>query len=388
MLDLELTRHARIEELDGLRGIAVLGVMLWHFTGSLVVASESTINFVLQHATVWGRTGVDLFFVLSGFLIIGILVDRQDSPNVFRVFYLRRIMRIFPPYFTLIAAYWIGYAWFGESPAFNTHTGGWTQFLAQISFTWNWLMALTNGPVARAFSVTWSVAIEEWFYILAPWVIVALPQRHLASFLIAIGTISIVARAGFYLTFPKYGLAPYILPMFRLDGLCAGGLVALGVRSPRVLAFLGDRKAALALLSLLFAVSIPPAIAAIRSNLDFHMYMWGHTYLALAFATIIAWTYIARGGPSAAFLRARILRLFGRYSYTLYLFHPLFISTMFMLAGNEAELIYGYGDVLVALVAFAGSLAFAILFYQMIEARFLRAGRKYDYASKNARAPE
>lgn len=364
----------RITELDGLRGLAVIAVLMWHFIGSMSAGE------FLVLLTIWGRTGVDLFFVLSGFLVIGILVDEKDTPNVILVFYWRRFLRIYPPYFALIAAYWLIYAWVGETPGFNTDRGIATQILAQVTFTWNWLMAVTNSAVARGFSVTWSVAIEEWFYLVAPWVLIFTPKRHMVRVLVTVGLFSIVARAFAYLSLgSQYALAPYILPPFRLDGLCAGGLLAIGVRNERSLQFFRSCARQVQWLALGFAIATPMVIALCRPALDHHMYLWGHTYLTIGYTAVLLWALLHVGRPQSSFLRVWLLREAGRYSYTLYLFHPLFISLLFTLGGREREIVTDKFSLFLAATAFAGSVGFSFAFYWLVERHLIALGHRARY---------
>ena len=93
-------RTERVKELDGLRALAILLVVAWHYIG-IVGGAEST----LWRIFVFGRSGVDLFFVLSGFLIGGILIDAKESRNFFRTFYIRRAFRILPVYLLLVVVY-------------------------------------------------------------------------------------------------------------------------------------------------------------------------------------------------------------------------------------------------------------------------------------------
>jgi peptidoglycan/LPS O-acetylase OafA/YrhL len=97
----------RLAELDGLRGIAIMLVLVWHFTGMLVDPGQGDIQYLTWRFLIFGRSGVDLFFVLSGFLIIGILVDNRDSSDYFKTFYLRRALRILPPYLILVTGFWL-----------------------------------------------------------------------------------------------------------------------------------------------------------------------------------------------------------------------------------------------------------------------------------------
>src|SRR5262245_13203211 len=93
------TSRARISELDGLRGLAILLVLLWHYAVGPVIVHQSTLaNFLIVRSLNLAWSGVDLFFVLSGFLIGGILLDHRDTTHYFRTFYIRRICRIVPLY--------------------------------------------------------------------------------------------------------------------------------------------------------------------------------------------------------------------------------------------------------------------------------------------------
>ena len=374
-----MERTRRISELDGLRGAAVIMVLAWHFIGSMVDRSAGQLEDFLHAATIFGRTGVDLFFVLSGFLIIGIIVDNRRAPNFFRVFYTRRAWRIYPPYAALIVAYWACYGLAGESPGFNTDYGAGLQLFAQVTFLWNWLMAFTNGPVARAFSVTWSVAIEEWFYLTFPLMLWVLPKRWIVPALIAVGAGSALLRAGAAVMFPP-GLAPYVLPMFRLDGLCIGGLLAMAYRAPTVWEALRLRRRAIGTSGALFAASLPLIIALSRDDILRQMYLWGHAYLSLGYAVVLAAVLLNLGSVWLSPLRWRPAIWAGTISYTLYLFHPLFISLYFELAGRP-ELVTSLNDAFIAGMALLTAAAFSVCFYWLVERPALGRGAQARYAA-------
>jgi peptidoglycan/LPS O-acetylase OafA/YrhL len=195
-----------IPELDGLRGIAVVMVLVWHFVG---LPSAGTGVDVLRQITIFGRTGVDLFFVLSGFLITGIIVDHRSSVNLLPAFYSRRALRILPPYVVLIAFFWLTFVLAGPTKAASADIAPvWQQVLAQVTFSWNWLMAVYDGPVAAGFTVTWSVAIEEWFYLVFPIVVILTPPRKLLAILILVAAMSATARAATHAMYPSAKLAP------------------------------------------------------------------------------------------------------------------------------------------------------------------------------------
>jgi peptidoglycan/LPS O-acetylase OafA/YrhL len=373
----------RILEIDGLRGIAVIAVLLWHFTGSMVNNDGSLLSKVIISATVFGRTGVDLFFVLSGFLIIGILIDNRSSTNLFRVFYLRRFLRIWPPYAVLLVVYWLCYLWLGESDAFNTRYGFWVQFIAQITFTYNLLMAVADGALARGLSVVWSVSIEEWFYIVFPIMIVKIHRRHLVKFLICVGLLSASCRMGIHLLYPKLWQAPYVLMPLRLDGLCAGGLVAVAVRSDKAMKLISENRARLLRLSVLAVAAGAASVISVRGHLDSNMYIWGHLCLALAYGALVLAVVTSVGDDAVAVLRSRFLREAGRYSYTLYLIHPLFISLFFQVAGRR-EVVMAWQDFWLCAGALGSAIAFSVASYWLMERRLVKFGHQFEYLPAGA----
>jgi peptidoglycan/LPS O-acetylase OafA/YrhL len=375
----------RIRELDGLRGVAVLGVLVWHFIGGMVDRDAGILQEMLHAATIFGRTGVDLFFVLSGFLIIGILIDQRSSGNLFKVFYIRRTARIWPPYLILIVMYWLCYWLVGESDGFNSSGGILVQLIAQLTFTWNWLMAITDSGVADGFSVTWSVAIEEWFYLVFPFLIWLTPTRQLPRLLAAVAIASIAMRAGLHLARPQLWLAPYVLTPLRMDGLCAGGLLAWMLRDEVGRAWLVRHSTAITRFAVGFGLSLPLIVGLlIRPSLDTHMYLWGHAYMSAGFVAIIAAVMLrVQADRPVGFLRSRLLGEAGRYSYSLYLFHPLFISLFFTLAGR-ADTVTDWTTFGLAASALIVSVAFCVALYWTVERKAMGWARGFAYGPPGA----
>lgn len=369
----------RIIELDGLRGIAVLMVLAWHFIGSMAPVYTGTVPDLIYASTVFGRTGVDLFFVLSGFLIIGILLDNRAATNHFRVFYTRRICRIWPPYVALMIVYWGCFLLLGQSVVFNTHPTFPIQFLSQLTFNFGTLMVIANGAVARAFSVTWSVGIEEWFYLIFPFFIFLMPLRALPWFLGAAAIFSVIARPIVSLTFHHYWLAPYQLLPLRLDALCVGGLIAIAYRSQKAMAWMEARRTAIGRGAVIFAAATPFVIGAVYRDVTIQSYYWGHTYLSLGYGLLLVAILLFRNSRATAVFRHILPRQAARYSYTIYLFHPLFISLFFLLAGRRREVVTSWADAGLALAAFLSAVAFSVIFYFVFERRFLALGHRAKY---------
>ncbi|WP_127519540.1 acyltransferase [Mesorhizobium sp. Z1-4] len=365
--------ETRIPALDGLRGIAAIMVIAWHLTGSMV--NRQGWSEMVYATTIFGRTGVDLFFVLSGFLIVGILIDRRRSKNLFSVFYVRRACRILPPYMVLIALYWLCFLLLGSSEAFN-NDGFPLNLMAQASMLWNAAMSWADNGIARGFSITWSVNIEEHFYLVFPALVWVCPRERIAHLLVIIGLGSWAARVGFHLTYPQYELAPYVLTPFRLDGLCVGGLLALGYRCAFVWKIAVKKRVALLAAATVSVLCVPFQIALIRHELAWHMYLWGHAWLSVVYALVIA--AVVLNAHKLSFLSSFPLSLAGRYSYSLYLFHPLFLSLFFVVAGRR-ELVLGWYDVALVVGSLAVTVAFCVALFETVEKRFQRLGHRHRY---------
>ena len=178
----------RILELDGLRGLAILLVLCAHYIGT---ADRTPVRPLLRHflgAFDAGWMGVDLFFVLSGFLIGGILLDARNSPNYFRTFYMRRVFRILPVYYLWTLIY--GLIVLGAMVFLRGQTGLGVADLKQVPMQLLFLRDIfigEMGPLALAwFMATWSLAVEEQFYLLAPPLIRFVSTRKLVATLAAI----------------------------------------------------------------------------------------------------------------------------------------------------------------------------------------------------------
>ena len=234
-----LNLSARIPELDGLRGLAILLVILCHYVGN---PDHTPLGFFPHRfllAFTVGWSGVDLFFVLSGFLIGGILLDARNSPQYFRAFYMRRVFRILPIYYlwtllfaaTVIAALVFFPGRLGVAFSDLLRVPVQLLFLQNIfigmpHFTWTW------------FVVTWSLAIEEQFYLLAPPLIRFLSLRR---FVITLAATIVLAPVLRFMLFrywaPGTYLCAFLMPC-RADSLSCGMLLAVAWRDARFREFI------------------------------------------------------------------------------------------------------------------------------------------------------
>src|SRR5688500_14259012 len=222
-----------IPALDGLRGIAIILVMLHHFT---YIRPTSGIDGLIGSVMFFCWSGVDLFFVLSGFLITGILLDTRGSEKYFTTFYARRTLRIFPLYYLVLFLALVVLPNFPALHAMLTAQEETGQVVMPAQ--WPYWLYLTNFAIADRgwvhgwVDVAWSLAIEEQFYLVWPLVIWLCPPRVVAVLCAVILVAEPAARV--FLRGaeeePVLVLPIYVLTWFRLDGLAMGALLALAQR--------------------------------------------------------------------------------------------------------------------------------------------------------------
>lgn len=367
----------RIPALDGLRGLAIALVLLWHTFNETRPSPEPTSSWFSLIRLSW--SGVDLFFVLSGFLIGGILLDTVGSSSYLRTFYIRRAYRILPVYLIVITIYCLANSTLSSrSAAANT-----IPFLAYVTFTQNFWMASMGAFGAGGLAVTWSLAIEEQFYLIAP-----LAVRKLNVTKLTIALALIVAFAPFlraiFLTPRLNCLGGYVLVPCRADALCLGVLCAIAKRNARIWRFVLDKRRCIfycfcffLAVATFFAVEKLPFCSGV-------MMTAGFSVLALLYTTLLLLSLV---GPVRLIklLEGSALRGLGKISYALYLFHlPLVIGCRtfieshlrhqsFVRDAHAAALVPG------ALVGILIAIAFAKISYLILERPMLRQGHRYVY---------
>lgn len=368
--------RTHIPELDGVRGLAALMVVVWHFVGVGLFASPDAVPHLIGQIMMFGRSGVDLFFVLSGFLITGILLDNGGRPAALISFYTRRFFRIWPAYLLLIA---MVVAVAKLIPAATRAADGGRMFNDQIPI-WSYLLfAQTLFMSAKevwgsgALSVSWSVAIEEHFYLFFPFVLLLTPRRWLLLVVAAIGIASAASRAGLALARPELYYTPYVLTPFRLDGLCAGAILAILIRNQSGQALLRPYalRPAAAIVGTLTITAVIWSYGT--AQLFVHQFVWGHALLSVFYAVMIALVISEREQWKG--LTHPALRHFGDLSYVLYLFHPLALGVVFLFATGTAERLQSWSDVPLLALAAAISYAGCLFIHQMFEQPFRQFGR-------------
>lgn len=377
--ELELI-HQRLPALDGLRGAAILLVMLYHFTLYGGMQPGPALDTVYFRAAMLGWIGVDLFFVLSGFLITGILRETLGRPRFFRNFYARRTLRIFPVYYaTLLVAFVAIPALVPVSPACE-------QLLDEQLWYWTYLMnfdlALGYWPDCYVFGHFWSLAVEEQFYLLWPLAVFSLRGRRLRLACLAIVAAAPLLRWG--LVEAGSALGAYVLMPARADALALGALVALLAREPGGVTQLarGARPA------LAIAGAALLALLLWRRGLgteDAVVQIVGFSALALGFAAVLVRALVAPAGSGfGALLRSRALRTAGQYSYALYIFHhpvAIYLGERWISVDALPRVLGSALPAQAFFIAIAGAVSFGLawLSWRAIEAPCLRLKARFPY---------
>ena len=345
-------------ELDAVRGIAILLVLFFHGMAPPLHAQLSFFGRALLGLSRFGWTGVNLFFVLSGFLITGILLDGRQSPNYFRHFYTRRVLRILPALYAMLLVLLVG---------------GWISWaFARLSIVFLANFAAVLG-VGLAYGSLWSLAVEEQFYLLWPLLVRRASRRSLIILAIAVAVGSPFLRILNLIGKPVPEHLAFLYTWFNLDGLALGALLAIWLRAP---SFCRDQLARIA----------PPV--AVVSTLAFFLLAgspWADATVVgsaanLASAGFLSCAMLAGTSRWRFLIDRPILKFFGFISYGLYLVHELtFHLSERLLSPQLVRLIASGNPTLAILLRFAGGAALgtgiAYLSRRSLEERFLRMGR-------------
>jgi peptidoglycan/LPS O-acetylase OafA/YrhL len=293
---------ARVPELDGVRAIAIWLVLLFHIFPVSAPAFRRVPAFIKQIVS-HGWLGVDLFFVLSGFLITGILLDTKQDPPYFKNFYGRRALRILPVYLLTIGCMWIAYGRFHRF------------FLLSLGFLSNF-NDLLQVPYPLGGTVLWSLAVEEHFYLLWPVLVRFASTRAIVLVSVALIIVEIATRA----VCAAHGIDTYQLSWFRFDGLAMGALLAVFVRS----AYCTRQNCVKFAVGLIIAIAavtaatIPYGSLIIKSPVSTSL-RFAQAYVCFGSGILLLWAF--RSHPMTGVFRSRFARLSADLSYCVYLIH-------------------------------------------------------------------
>lgn len=352
--------NKRIPELDGLRAIAVAMVVLWHYVG--IPAGSDSLAFTIFRL---GRSGVDLFFVLSGFLITSILLERRGGAGYYGDFYLRRAVRILPLYAVMLTIFFLGRKHGWSETIFGGPFNDW----AYVFFLQNFEAVRSNAYGPLFLSATWSLAVEEQFYLVFPFVVALVPRKRLPVVLLWIVAGAFVLR---YVAFKTLGhYAAYTLMPCRADTLAIGALIAWAMHDAPTHERLLENKLAIRLAcygllcgaALLWFIPTPKYMG--------HMGQWGYGFLALVYGAVVLAVLVHAGARPLWVLRSRAAAGLAAVSYALYLFHAPVLAGVFELAGRRIALNDAPALALVA-IALAVSVALSVVSLVVLESPIRR----------------
>lgn len=346
----------RITALDGIRGLAILGVVLGH--GICPIETSSSWAHAFKALISLGGYGVDIFFVLSGFLITSILLKNINASNLLLVFWLRRIARISPLYILfLLLMYALCSIFFVEN-------------LPSVPF-WSYFFYLQNfflvsGYKANhlGFDITWSLAIEEYFYAFFPLVLILIPRKKILCYMIILVVLGIPFR---HIIHPfleeKYGWQGlnFLMLSGRIDQLGLGAMLATFVVLKKTLLTQWIRQSHVIFFSLIVAILY---FFQVRDQI----------LPALVGFFLIGFALNHPKGFLLCMLELRALRFLGRISYALYLIH----TPLFWFAHSCTS---GASEFLAVMGAAVVAVALATVSTKFFEEPIQRMARKVNYSS-------
>ena len=382
--DLGALRHGRLEVLDGVRGIAILLVMMFHFWETGVIAKPVLWEKIYSDIAGMGWIGVDLFFVLSGFLITGILYDSRKTSSYFRVFYGRRIVRIFPLYYAALIFFFLVIPvllpHIHHSASFDIGT----TLIGKVT-AWTYLLNWYEGfkgfdVIPHPLQHFWSLAIEEQFYMVWPFLVLKLSRRRLISVCFGIMAVGLALRMGLY--WIHLPIAAYTWTFCRADSLAVGAVVALCLRDPEDWRTITTWARRLALPGfcgiVLLRVLSPSSYRGPGADPTFLMSTVELSLAGIFFASCLTVVMnMEHDHLSCRLLGSRFLRFFGKYSYCLYVCHVPMIS-VFAKAGLNSDFLFKrlhnefLAVVAMNVIGFSISIAIALLSWNLYEKQWLK----------------
>ena len=367
-----------LKSLDGLRGLAILMVISSHAFSANFESGGAAIRF-LGNALGYGLFGVDLFFVLSGFLITGLLVDSVNGDGFFSNFYMRRMLRIFPLYYAVLLGLFL------LTPVLHLEWKGMGWLLCSYLQNLRPEQIVTYSPGADLhLNHFWSLAIEEQFYLVWPAVIFLVRDRRKLLLLTIGGSIMALAARLLLLHWGASPLAIHVSTLTRADSLLLGGTLALLHRTTywervTTIAPWGFFLAAAVILTSI--VHFRDEFSGIPFSASMREWISGPRYavLALGAACLVGWALKSDSVGRWVFER-RWLAFFGKYSYGIYVLHMVALSpllTVFrrvILQQTHSKLLAVAGAGFCALALSVGA---AYLSFHLYEKPFLRLKRYF-----------
>jgi peptidoglycan/LPS O-acetylase OafA/YrhL len=379
----EQLSKGRVPGLDGFRGVAILSVLVFHYVSQEGLTQPRTIASGLQRTVILGWSGVDMFFVLSGFLIGGILIDARKSPSYYRTFYLRRFFRIVPIYYLWIILYIALIFFAGARVRALSHSGAMPPLdfsvYAHFLFLQNFGIANLGGLAGAWFGHLWSLAVEEQFYLLVPLLVRYVAIRRLPVVLVAV--IACVPLLRIFLLQSARVSAPLVTVLMpcRADALAIGMLGATLYRVPAIRDWLERNTAKLYVSwAVLFAGTAAFWFLSPQSG-TYAMQTIGFTWLAAFYVIVLLLAIGKHAGPIARLMKVGWLREVGTVSYCMYVIHVVVnVASHAILLHSTPRISTWKGAVVSALAALL-TYGISKLSWVFVENPLLRHGHAFRY---------
>ena len=347
--------HNRIKILDGFRGLAILLVIGYHY-----------LDFFS-----FGWTGVDLFFVLSGFLITGKLVESLGAEHYFRTFYINRILRIVPLYYIILLLFFVLIPFL--LPSFVSVS--FKELLQEQIYYWTFVVNIYDAVHGWPLNVTlihfWSLACEMQFYLLWPFIIYFFYNqgKGLMIILIFFCLAGLLFRMGGQFFLPLNDIYRYVLLPCRIDAFSAGALLYLFLRKDKMEA----HKTKLLFIALMALTIVSVLMVAKHSAWHYSVDMvrkYGFTLDAVFWATLIGFFLSINKHFMKRIFSGRLMTGLGKYSYGMYVFHwPVYIiiSRQYIFNASTQDKTW-----LLAVVAFVATCLCSLASFHLLEKHFLK----------------
>ncbi len=346
---------SELKFLNGLRGIAILMVMSFHL-----------FNFHFLFRAGW--LGVNLFFVLSGFLITNILLKVKLNYENIKKFVIRRMLRIFPVYYMMLfIVFVLGNKYFSQTlPNFDKLLSNQLYFWTYLQ---NYFYIYNSNEISSFLNHLWSLSIEEHYYLIWPFFIKWF-EKHL-NFLIAAIVAVFLLRF-----FSSNETASYVATHLRVDGLLLGSTIAISIKQYNGITFqLWKKIIGLMVLAMIAILIIDPSISPVSNIYTQYGYSVFEIISALLIYGLLQFNDKLKTVKD--FLEQKIFIFFGKYSYGLYLIHwPIYIWAKYNVDVQESIVFSISRSILVMGL----SLILAVLSYEFFESRFIALKSKFSYS--------
>jgi len=354
---------------DGLRAVAILMVLYWHCFNNLIHTQNAIAFRIITLSSSYCWSGVDLFFVLSGFLLGRILLKNKNSKNYFKTFYIRRVCRIFPLYYLYFTIFLVLYfsglktkiPWLFE----NT-----LPLWSYATYTQNFLMAKFETLGSHGMVSTWSLAVEEQFYLILPILVFIFNKSKMIWLFLLFFILAFVFR----ITSSNW-IESFALIQCRADSLLIGIIIALFVSNHQFqLFYLRNKNIFKGILVLYMIVYVLISVRVLSIN-----YYILNSYFAVFYALIIVIIAIDKRTLLHHILENIYLQRIGVISYGIYMYHMLILGLCHYLILKSSPQINSISSLLVTIFSLVLSVLVAFISYEFFERRVINFGRTYQY---------